>query len=136
MRLGREVAIKVLPAEVASSPDRLARFEREARTVAGLNHRITSYNVCYTKLLRSAMADSASGYRRVAQLGNAQERTSWTVKLSGGEDVYYWSVQAVDGAYAGSPFASEESVSVVIVGVSEEQALPARFALHASYNFV
>jgi serine/threonine protein kinase/tetratricopeptide (TPR) repeat protein len=37
-RLGREVAIKVLPAEVASSPDRLARFEREARTVAGLNH--------------------------------------------------------------------------------------------------
>jgi len=37
-RLGREVAIKVLPAEVATSHDRLARFEREARTVAGLNH--------------------------------------------------------------------------------------------------
>jgi serine/threonine protein kinase len=37
-RLGREVAIKVLPAEVASSPDRLAHLEREARTVAGLNH--------------------------------------------------------------------------------------------------
>ncbi len=38
LRLGREVAVKVLPAEVASSADRLARFEREARTVAGLNH--------------------------------------------------------------------------------------------------
>ena len=37
LRLGREVAVKVLPSEVASSPDRLARFEREARTVAGLN---------------------------------------------------------------------------------------------------
>jgi serine/threonine protein kinase/tetratricopeptide (TPR) repeat protein len=37
-RLGREVALKVLPQEVASSPDRLARFEGEARTVAGLNH--------------------------------------------------------------------------------------------------
>src|SRR5512147_212647 len=37
-RLRRDVAVKVLPAEVASSPDRLARFEREARTVAGLNH--------------------------------------------------------------------------------------------------
>ena len=38
VRLGREIAIKVLPAELASSPDRLARFEREARTVARLNH--------------------------------------------------------------------------------------------------
>src|SRR6267378_7672505 len=37
-RLGREVAVKVLPASVSSNPDRLARFEREARTVAGLNH--------------------------------------------------------------------------------------------------
>src|SRR5687767_5537257 len=37
-RLQRDVAIKVLPEEVASSPDRLARLEREATTVAGLNH--------------------------------------------------------------------------------------------------
>ena len=37
-RLGREVAIKVLPEAVASDADRLARFELEARTVAGLNH--------------------------------------------------------------------------------------------------
>jgi TolB-like protein/lipoprotein NlpI len=37
-RLGRDVAVKVLPADVGSSPDRLARFEREARTVAALNH--------------------------------------------------------------------------------------------------
>ncbi|HET9252984.1 MAG TPA: protein kinase [Candidatus Eisenbacteria bacterium] len=47
LRLGREVAVKVLPAEVASRPDRLARFEREARTVAGLNHPniVTLYSV-------------------------------------------------------------------------------------------
>jgi serine/threonine protein kinase/Tfp pilus assembly protein PilF len=37
-KLGRDVAIKVLPTTVASSPERLARFEREAKTVAGLNH--------------------------------------------------------------------------------------------------
>jgi hypothetical protein len=37
-RLGRAVAIKVLPAEVASQPDRLARFEREAKAVAALSH--------------------------------------------------------------------------------------------------
>src|SRR4249919_3705706 len=37
-RLGREVAIKVLPADVAADPDRLARFEREAQAVSALNH--------------------------------------------------------------------------------------------------
>jgi TolB-like protein/tetratricopeptide (TPR) repeat protein len=37
-RLGREVAIKVLPDAVASDARRLARFDLEARTVAGLNH--------------------------------------------------------------------------------------------------
>ena len=37
-RLGRRVAIKVLPEAVGSSLERLALFEREARTVAALNH--------------------------------------------------------------------------------------------------
>ena len=37
-KLGREVAIKVLPEAVANDPERLARFEREAKLLASLNH--------------------------------------------------------------------------------------------------
>jgi len=37
-RLGRDVAVKILPPGVADDPERLARFEREARTIARLNH--------------------------------------------------------------------------------------------------
>ena len=38
MRLGREVAIKILPRAFTTRPERLARFEREARVLAALNH--------------------------------------------------------------------------------------------------
>jgi Tol biopolymer transport system component len=37
-RLGRDVAIKVLPAAVCDEPDRLRRFEQEARAASALNH--------------------------------------------------------------------------------------------------
>src|SRR2546426_1136327 len=37
-KLGREVAIKVLPADVARDSDRIARFTREAQVLASLNH--------------------------------------------------------------------------------------------------
>jgi len=37
-KLRREVAIKILPTEVAQAPDRLARFQREATLLAALNH--------------------------------------------------------------------------------------------------
>ncbi|HEV2447498.1 MAG TPA: protein kinase [Candidatus Sulfopaludibacter sp.] len=37
-KLGREVAIKVLPESFAKVPDRMARFQREAQVLASLNH--------------------------------------------------------------------------------------------------
>src|SRR5262249_14633383 len=37
-KLGREVAIKILPAAFADDTDRLARFQREAQVLASLNH--------------------------------------------------------------------------------------------------
>ena len=46
-KLEREVAIKILPEEYSADPVRLARFEREAKAVAALNHSniVTIYSV-------------------------------------------------------------------------------------------
>jgi serine/threonine protein kinase len=46
-KLARDIALKVLPSSMASDPDRLARFQREARAVAALNHPnvVTLYSV-------------------------------------------------------------------------------------------
>ena len=38
VRLGRDVAVKILPAHLSSDPDARRRFEREAKTISGLNH--------------------------------------------------------------------------------------------------
>jgi len=43
MRLGRDVAVKILPTHLSSNPDLKQRFEREARAISSLNHP----NICH-----------------------------------------------------------------------------------------
>ena len=48
-KLDRDVALKVLPEAFTSDPDRLARFEREAKVLASLNHRVPRSRGCLVK---------------------------------------------------------------------------------------
>ena len=61
--LGRDVAIKVLPAAVSSDPDRLSRFEREARLLAALNHPniATIYGVEHSSDVRALVLELVDG---------------------------------------------------------------------------
>ncbi len=62
----------------------------------------------------SPQSDPITGRRLVVQLGNAYERLfSLLTNLSYGQ--YYWSVQAIDSAYAGGPFASEATFTIAPV---------------------
>ena len=57
-----------------------------------------------------SQADAATGFRRLPALGNVDERLSWTLKLPVG--TYYWSVQTIDHAWAGSAFAEEQTLVI------------------------
>jgi len=85
-RLDRDVAVKVLPEEVATDQDRLRRFEREAKAVAALSHpnilEIFDFDTegdvtfAVTELLegetlRERLEVGAVGWRKVAETGAA-----------------------------------------------------------------
>jgi serine/threonine-protein kinase len=61
-KLGRDVAIKVLPAELAQDKERLARFEREAKLLASLNHS----NIAHVYGFESSRLDDGSSIHFLA----------------------------------------------------------------------
>ena len=54
----------------------------------------------------------SSGERKVVRRGNVGQRNSWAIRLLKA-GTYYWSVQSIDGAYAGSPFSFEQSFTLL-----------------------
>jgi serine/threonine-protein kinase len=69
-KLGREVAIKVLPAEVAGDHERLARFEREAKLLASLNHP----NIAHVYGFESAaLEDGSTGHFLAMELVEGED---------------------------------------------------------------
>ena len=71
-RLGRDVAIKIVPPAVAQNPDALARFEREARAVAVLSHPniLTLYDVGRSDAVSYAVMELLEGETLRARLAS------------------------------------------------------------------
>jgi serine/threonine protein kinase len=69
-RLGREVALKVLPADFATNADRLRRFEQEARATSALNHPniLTVYDIGAHAGTRYIVAELLDGEELRSQL--------------------------------------------------------------------
>jgi serine/threonine protein kinase/tetratricopeptide (TPR) repeat protein len=83
-RLDRDVAVKVLPQSVAHDPERVARFDREAKAVAKLNHPNilaihnfgTEGDITYSitellegETLRERLEEAGLGWRKAAEVG-------------------------------------------------------------------
>ncbi|MEJ2581746.1 MAG: protein kinase, partial [Acidobacteriota bacterium] len=90
-KLGREVALKVLPEEFAKDPERMARFEREAKVLASLNHP----NIATLYGLESVSSDADAG-----------QTTFLAMELVDGEDL--------SETIARGPIPVEDAVSIAL----------------------
>jgi serine/threonine protein kinase len=106
-RLGRDIAIKILPLEVAGDPERLRRFEQEAHAAAALNHpNIVTIHSVEKERLRPARSaslrpfDGAQGRPEPAVEGRDAEReaSGGGVPASNEEvDIHFLTMELVEG---------------------------------------
>jgi Tol biopolymer transport system component len=82
-KLGRTVALKVLPAQVTADPDRLARFEREARLLASLNHP----NIGTIYGLEEWTSDGGPRCALVLELVEGQTVSEWIASAKAGGSI-------------------------------------------------
>src|SRR5512146_1929086 len=84
-RLGREVAVKVLPERFAGEPDRLRRFEGEARSASALSdpHIVTVFDIGTEKGVTYFATELVEGTDLRALLGDEPFPTRRTIDLAG-----------------------------------------------------
>jgi hypothetical protein len=79
---------------------------------AGLNYNIRIGTTPGGSDLLGPMANTSTGFRRIAKIGRVNNNRSITINTESFVGPCYWSVQAIDGSFAGSAFAAEATFEV------------------------
>ncbi len=102
---------------VASNSGTTATFSWSKSTDSETTQNSLTYNVRIGTTpggsdILSGMADTGTGFRRVATTGNSGHANSLTINNLSIGTTYYWSVQTIDNAFEGSAFATEGTFAV------------------------
>jgi len=125
IKLGREVALKVLPPDVADDPDRIARLEREAKVLASLNHP----NIAHLYGLESIEVNDA----RVGETDNSKLKTK-NSKLTA-QAVTFLVMELVEGEdlserIARGPIPIDEAIPLAVQIAEALEAAHAQSIVH------
>ena len=97
-KLRRKVALKILPGEMASDPERLARFKREAETVAALSHP----NIVTIHSIESAETElPATGHQLPVGTEDAGSGQLEADSREGGRVIHFLTMEWVEGKTLG-----------------------------------